>query len=47
MNTTNEMIAIVGLVIVGIIGVYLKEIEIASVCVGAIAGYISHTKNTA
>ncbi len=38
----NETIAILSLVVLGVLSLYKGNTELASVIVGAIAGYITH-----
>jgi len=40
----KETIAIVGLILTGIIGMYSGKYEVTTACIGAIAGYITQTE---
>lgn len=41
MNVATINIIIVGIILIGIISIFMNQIELASVALGAIAGYLS------
>lgn len=40
----KETIAITGLIIITLVSLYMQKYEIATACIGAVAGYITPTK---
>lgn len=41
MDTTNINIIIIGIVLIGLVAMYLNQIELASVALGGIVGFLS------